>query len=522
MFSFKLTVVIVFLFVGIFHRLKIAWRNRCFAAANGCRPAPKLQQPENIIGVKNIIEAAEAWQTNTWLDMWGGRFSTIGTTFQASALGRTTIFTIDPENIKTVLATKFENFELGEKRAKLLGPLIGSGIFTTDRKAWEHSRSLVRPNLSRIQASNLSNYETHFQDLLTALPRPCPRTSLVEVDLQPLFARLTLDTATELLLGQSLRSLLASPGSTALRFEDAFNYAQGRIFTYGLREQPALRPFARIYSIFAGSGDSQFDEACHTVHETMDKIIAECLGRKTSRGRNQDDTNVPDKEYVFLNELAKETQDPLQLRYEILNVLLAGRDSTAALLGNALFIISRRCDIWTRLQEEVKDTFGDKMPEYDALRNMRYVRNFLNETLRLYPVLPFNSRVAVRNTTLPRGGGPDGKSPVFVKAGQVISYHVWSMHRNPEYFGPSAGLFDPDRWDSLRPGWAFLPFNGGPRICLGQQFALTETAYILVRLIQEIDSIQCRDEQWEWVANIGLTTNSKRGARVALKFKTRT
>ncbi|KAI1493695.1 cytochrome P450 [Biscogniauxia mediterranea] len=523
MISSQFAIVFVLFFFVAFKRLESAWQDRRFAAANGCKPVPKLQQPEYIIGIKNVIEGAKAWRTSRWLDMWRDRFSTIGTTFQISALGRTTIFTIDPENVKTILATKFEDFDVGERRARLFRPLIGSGIFTTDGKAWEHSRSLVRPVFTKALVSNFSKYETQFQALLEALPQPCPQTGLVEVDLQPLFARLTLDLATELLLGRSLCSLLASPGSTTAQFVDALDYAQGRIHIHGLWEQPFLRPFAWIYSILAGSLDAKFDEACTTVHEIMDKIIIENLGRlnqKPSHDRNQDDTGVSDK-YIFLDEIIKATQDPLQLRYEILNMLLAGRDTTAGLLSNTFFILSRRPDIWARLQAEVKETFGDRMPEYDALRNMRYVRNLLNESLRLHPVIPFNSRVAVRNTTLPRGGGPDGKSPVFVKAGQPVNYHVWSMHRNAEHFGPNAELFDPDRWSNsnLRPGWAYIPFNRGPRVCVGQQFALTEAAYIVVRLVQEFDSIECRDEQWEWIANIGITTNSQRGARVALKTR---
>lgn len=105
---------------------------------------------------------------------------------------------------------------------------------------------------------------------------------------------------------------------------------------------------------------------------------------------------------------------------------------------------------------------------------------------------------------LPLGGGADGKKPLFVEAGTIVSYHTWAMHRRADFYGPTADEFDPERWTTLRPGWEYLPFNGGPRICIGQQYALTEAGYTTVRLIQEYKSIEARGKR-EWVENFGLT-----------------
>ncbi|CAJ2513377.1 Uu.00g014960.m01.CDS01 [Anthostomella pinea] len=472
--------------------LKTRWQNQTFATAHGCLPAPRYQQPETILGVQNVVEAARAWKANTWLEMWYHRFTTIGPTFQASSLGRTTIFTIDPENVKAVLATKFKHFDLGPRRMKILGPLTGPGIFTNDGTSWEHSRSLVRPTFTKVQ--------------------PDRRSGSVEADLQPLFFRLTLDSATELLLGRSFGSLLSPPGSNALRFMHAFDYAQCRIHVHGLRESPALRPFAWIQSLFAAKKKSKFDEACETVHRTLD-------GSLPSSSREEKEAPGGKEKYVFLHEIANETRDPLQLRHETLNLLLAGRDTTAALLSNTFFVLARRPDIWARLRSEIDQTFEGSIPDYDGLRTVKYIRNLLNESLRLYPVVPWNSRIATENTTLPHGGGPDGRSPVFVRAGQLVNYHLWSMHRMPEHFGPDSHVFNPDRWDdsTLRPGWACIPFNGGPPICVGQQYALTQAAYVVVRLVQQFESIECHDASTPWSEHVGLVTSSRTGTKVSLR-----
>ena len=102
-----------------------------------------------------------------------------------------------------------------------------------------------------------------------------------------------------------------------------------------------------------------------------------------------------------------------------------------------------------------------------------------------------NNRVARVDTILPRGGGPDAQSPVLVPRGSRVGYHVWAMHRDPRIWGPDAHEFKPQRWDdpALRPGWGYLPFNGGPRVCLGRQLALRIVGYITVRMCQEFEEV---------------------------------
>ena len=70
---------------------------------------------------------------------------------------------------------------------------------------------------------------------------------------------------------------------------------------------------------------------------------------------------------------------------------------------------------------------------------------------------------------LPRGGGPDGKAPIVIAKGTVVDYHLYSMHRREDFFGSDATEFKPERWEDLKPGWNFLPFNAGPRGCLGRK-----------------------------------------------------
>lgn len=136
----------------------------------------------------------------------------------------------------------------------------------------------------------------------------------------------------------------------------------------------------------------------------------------------------------------------------------------------------------------------------------------------IHPPVPINIRYARRHTTVPRGGGRDGLAPVFVAKDTAVHYSVYAMHRLPEIYGPDAEVFRPRRWldgqKPLRPGWAYLPFNGGPRVCLGQQSALVEAGYVVVRLVQQFERLEARGGPFR--ESIGLTLSHFDGVKVAL------
>lgn len=98
--------------------------------------------------------------------------------------------------------------------------------------------------------------------------------------------------------------------------------------------------------------------------------------------------------------------------------------------------------------------------------------------LRLYPPVPVNTRTALKTTVLPTGGGADRRSPVLIPKGSAVAYSVYTMHRRPDLYGMDAEVFRPERWDEDMPlnqnetnaKWGYLPFNGGPRICLGSKW----------------------------------------------------
>jgi cytochrome P450 len=337
---------------------------------------------------------------------------------------------------------------------------------------------MLRPQFAREQVSDLELEERHVQVMMRAIPVDAKSRWSEKVDLQVLFFRLTLDSATEFLFGQSSDSQLAAllekerPKSDSkptardeVLFADAFDASQKALAT-------RLR-FADKYWLYNSAAFRSANKICH---QFIDHYVELALKGNVNDPEKEDRAGGSKKEkYVFLNALAAQTRDPIELRSQLLNILLAGRDTTASFLGWLFYLLARHPSVFHRLRASIISDFGTyNHPAEISFANIKschYLQDCLNETLRLFPVVPMNIRFATKDTTLPVGGGADGKAPVFVRKGQQVDYSVHVMHRRKDLWGDDADEFKPERWTGRKVGWEYLPFNGGPRICIGREFS---------------------------------------------------
>ena len=205
-------------------------------------------------------------------------------------------------------------------RHRNFGQLFGDGIFVQDGAKWKHSRELVRPLFSSNRINILLQIEEHTERLAE-----CMRSDEF-IDLQPLFFRFTLDTTTYLLFGKSMHSLQSSPSQDVAsrrvaEFTEAFQVAQDILFR---RER--LGDFYWIYK------PREYQRNCVIVHKFIDEIVQAAL-LETPKDTESSDT------HFFLNTLIQETRDSKALRDQLLNILLAGRDTTACCLTWTLWVI---------------------------------------------------------------------------------------------------------------------------------------------------------------------------------------
>lgn len=358
---------LVLLYIGyyIHWELTIGASRRRISREYGCQPlrysVDSNSWSENLFGWDFIQATKKAVKTNTFLELHRKRFLRNGTTIKFKALNRVFISTIEPENLKTIMASNFKDWNLTDTRKRAFVPLFGEGIFTTDGVMWQHSREILRPSFARNQIGDLEMLDRHVDHLLQAIPRDNST-----VDLQELFFGLSLDFATEFLFGESTNSI--APGLSTesnAEFVNALNQSQAYIAYEG------RRPLSGIFPNF------QFKRDIKVVHSFIDRWVQ--LGiekRKTHQSEK-----VSDGRYIFLDELAQSTEDPIQIRSELLNILLAGRDTTASLLSNTLFVLAKRPDIWSKLRGEV-DRLGGERPTSEQIKNMKYMRAVLNECMK--------------------------------------------------------------------------------------------------------------------------------------------
>lgn len=168
-----------------------------------------------------------------------------------------------------------------------------------------------------------------------------------------------------------------------------------------------------------------------------------------------------------------------QLRDECVTLFAAGHETTAVSMAWTIHLLTQHPNVQQRLREEVNSVLGDALqPAPDAFRSLSYTMQVIQESLRLYPPAWIMSRLAFAD---------DPIGPYTIPAGGTALISPYLLHRDPESW-PNPEHFDPDRfapgWEKERHSYAYLPFGGGPRLCIGNQFALMEMQLLLAMLVQ--------------------------------------
>lgn len=436
-------------------------RNNVAAAARGCLPPPTLRST-NLLGTSRLKESIAATRDDRGPQFFINAIDSLGAdvhTCRVPILDYTVIVTRDPENVKAVFSAGAD-FDISAIRASAFMPLLGQGIFTSRGEQWKHSRTLVRPQFSREQIADLELEETHVKAMMRKLPVG-EKGWTETVDLQPLFFSFTLDTTTEFLYGQSVHSQAGHVGQGVLDGV-AFGAHLDAAKLY-VEKRGTLGRFSWLLN------SKEFRAHCAAIHKTVDQFVAMRLHPDAKRSQLEDGAR---NKFVLVDELAKQMQDPSRLRNETLHILVAGRDTTGALLSWMFYFLARHPGVFEKLRNVVLNEFGPSVTgdvAFEKLRSCQYLQFCINEALRVASIVPLNDRSANRDTVLPRGGGPDGRSPVFVPKGGQVLMPLYAMQHRADIWGDDVEEFKPERWEGRKAGWEFVPFGGGARKCLGRK-----------------------------------------------------
>ncbi|KAF9475912.1 cytochrome P450 monooxygenase pc-3 [Pholiota conissans] len=426
-----------------------------------------------------------------------------GNTYQLEMLNQIIVVTLEPEHIKAILSTQFESFEKGLVFYGQMGSLLGKGVFNSDGEMWKFHRAMTRPFFTR---ERISDFEIYHRNCDISLSHAKHRIAEGHpVDFQDLVSRFTLDSATEFLFGNNVGSLLAGipyahshAGKNPSSFYAHPSTAFVKAFTEGQLNSVCRMNYGNEWPLWEFWKDEVKPQR-RIIDAFAEPLLRKALEMREKETSGGGDESKDEEDVTLLAHLVRHTQDPNILKDELVNLLVAGRDTTGSLLTSSFYMLTQHPDIEKRLREEVIDEVGpSSSPTYENMREMKYLRAFLNEVLRLYPPVPADTRSTKNATTLPPAS--PGQKAVYVPANVPVVYSIMHMQRRTDLWGPDALQFDPDRFIDERlhkylvPNpFIFCPFNAGPRICLGQQFAYHEATYFLVRFLQQFANFSLDD-----------------------------
>lgn len=340
---------------------------------------------------------------------------------------------------------------------EIIGPAFGYGIFTANGKVWQHQRNSARNQFHLNKFPEyISSWEKHSQKVCSILNRCCQSNN--SIDIQDLFMRFTLDSTGEILFGTNISSL----DKEEVPFASAFDYVQA-VCEY--RSHPRGR-WTKIFPNF------KLQKASQLIRDFAYEIVQNTLKDPHLHERTD-----------LLAQVVQNRDESMTIQYLVdmtLNFLVAGRDTTGVLLTWTFYFLQRHPEIEAKVLEEMQREIGDKAITMDNLSNLNYLKQVLNEVLRLCPSVPINLRHSIEDDTFPNG--------IFIEKGTDILWSPFILHRLPSLWGDDALVFDPDRWSpdrvKARGAFFYVPFNAGPRTCLGQFFALTEAKYLIVSILR--------------------------------------
>jgi cytochrome P450 len=404
-----------------------------------------------------------------------------GDVFYYRALWIHVYFVNHPDLIEAVLVRNYQNFHK-DRVVQNSRWLFGEGLLTSEGESWLRQRRLAQPAFHRERIASYARIMTDYAEQMLA-----SWESGETRDIHQEMMRLTLRIV--------VRALFNVEAEQIEKISQAMNVLTRN--STGARM--LLPPLFRHLPIPAMI---EFRRAVRQLDETVYGIITR---RRTAEGdsgdllsmlmqaRDEDGSRMTDK----------------QLRDEVMIFLLAGHETTALALSWTWHLLGQNPEVEGKLHEELDQALGGRVPGFADLQALRYAERVIKESMRLYPPAWGLARTVIKEFEI---GG------YRVPAGANVVMSTWIMHRDPRYF-PEPEKFDPDRWLPEKaqglPKFAYFPFGGGPRQCIGAAFAMMEATLLLAAIAQRF---QFRAVAEHVVTPIpSLTLRPKRGIRMRLE-----
>ncbi len=358
-----------------------------------------------------------------------------------------------PDYIQALLVTDASSFikSIAVQKMKVF---LGEGLLTSEGATHERQRHLIQPAFHSDEIARMAVRMVHHAALV--------RESWVEgqtLDVAAAMGRLTMRIVADTLFGADVEAEVQELSMALTTLLKGFRLM--------------LAPFGELILKAPLPSPRRFRQA----GERLDKAIRQIVAHRRER---------PTEKRDLLSRLLEslDTQDPeaqmseRQLRDEVMTLFVAGHETTANALAWTWYLLAEHPAVEARFHAELDAVLGKRLPGFESIAELKYTQQVLLESMRLYPPAWVIGRQALRD--YPVGG-------YVIPAGAIVFASQWAMHHDPRYY-PEPFRFDPDRWRpearASRPRFAYFPFGAGPRVCIGEKFAWTESVLLLATIAQ--------------------------------------
>lgn len=404
-------------------------------------PARRAPGPPAHFGVRNLVGFAR-----DQLGLLRGVADAYGDVARIVVLGREFFLVTHPDDIDAVLV-KHARIMLRDEYAEVLERALGKGLLTSDGDLWKQQRKLMA------QAFVPRRIQSYGAAMARVTEAGLGRwRDGAEVNLHHEMSRLTMEVVADVLFGSEL-----APGDVAL--VGASMEAINEFFANSPEALVKLAPWVptprnrRVARAVAHLDSLVYRIiAARRAAPPRDDLLGTLLAAQDEAGARMSDR---------------------QLRDEAMTLFLAGHETTALALAHTLYLLATHPDVERRLHAELASVLGGRLPTADDARALPYTERVLKESMRLYPPAWTTGREAGEDVDV---GG------YRIPKGAQILVSQWVVHRDARWF-PEPERFDPERWLPERakaiPRYAYFPFGGGPRVCIGNHFAMLEATLML-------------------------------------------
>jgi len=406
--------------------------------------------PPGTFGVRNLASLVRGQLP--WLT---GLARKHGDLVRLKMLGKWWFIVSHPDDIERILV-KDARIMQRDAGIEIVRRVLGHGLLTSEGELWKRQRKLMSQAFT---PKRIADYATSMVRVTDVALRRWRDGATANVHQE--MSRLTMEVVADVLFGANMGPADVEAVGSAMEVANEFFSGSPE----AMLQVPKWVPTPR---------NGRMNRAVATLDRVVYDIIARRRAGATSAGGRDD---------LLATLLAARDDEgagmsDLQLRDEVMTLFLAGHETTSLALSHALYLLDLNPAIEQRLHDEIRSVLGDRLPTADDVRSLPFTDWVLKETMRLYPP----AWGVGRETTEPyeiRGHA--------IPVGAQLMAMQWIVHRDARWY-PEPERFDPERWSPERakeiPRYAYFPFGGGPRVCIGNHFAMMEATLLLAMIVQ--------------------------------------